>query len=298
MHVSAELFLKPENAPRYADAIRRISVMTTAVAVPAQRRVLRALIQRSFVSDAAFERFAQCTAIALLARAAAKRAARGYGYSRLLASFADLASELLFETLAVALRRANPTEWRRTAVESGSALLRLPRARSPPDSPSPPDSAPDSACSSDAEPDAHAARAACSAPAVAHARAPMRSLAGVSAAHDGDGRRMDRTDVVAITASTQPLPARHATFGHFGRANGTADGAPLRTCCRQRARRTAHGTTQQRHGRLCATWDGETCTACAELALRAAEELADPAPPRARSSVSYTHLTLPTKRIV
>mmetsp|Transcript_21436 Transcript_21436/g.63248 ORF Transcript_21436/g.63248 Transcript_21436/m.63248 type:complete len:923 (-) Transcript_21436:121-2889(-) len=122
VHVCTEMMMSARNVDLYVDAVRRISVRRTHCLLAADTRVVQRLVDAHFDSEEALEDFARCTAIGILARSSAKRAARHTG--GYLKKWCALADECGLVDLAAALRKAEPKKWRAECL-AGACLMRL-----------------------------------------------------------------------------------------------------------------------------------------------------------------------------
>ena len=76
VQICSEMFLRPSTRALFMDSIRNFSVRNAKCFHAPDRALLKEKISQYYVSEAAFERFAKCTAIAVLSRSAVHRAGR------------------------------------------------------------------------------------------------------------------------------------------------------------------------------------------------------------------------------
>lgn len=120
VQLCVDAFLKPSTRQLYLRSIAQFSVSGARCDVEADRAVLRAKIHQHFYSEAAFESFVKCTAVALLAQTAVRRAGRNVSeYHSEVAPWVELAEEIGMSDLAAALRTAKPSAWRAEAMRLG-----------------------------------------------------------------------------------------------------------------------------------------------------------------------------------
>jgi hypothetical protein len=114
--ICADFFLKPATQSLYLRCIANFSVAKANCDVESDRVILQAKILQHFVSVDAFELFAKSTAVALLAKTAARRGGRNQSdYESEFVPWIDLAVELDLIGLADALKTACPIAWRSSA---------------------------------------------------------------------------------------------------------------------------------------------------------------------------------------
>jgi len=116
--ISIEAFMRPASRSLFLEAIAGISVKRCECHIEDDRRHLVAKVNEYYVSEAAFEGFAQSTAIALVFKALVPIVSRGEELAEAeLRPWAELAERLGMRTLAAALRRARPVQWRHEALQ-------------------------------------------------------------------------------------------------------------------------------------------------------------------------------------
>eukprot|EP00440_Ansanella_granifera_P044621 gb/GFBE01048358.1/.p1 GENE.gb/GFBE01048358.1/~~gb/GFBE01048358.1/.p1 ORF type:complete len:636 (+),score=142.77 gb/GFBE01048358.1/:1-1908(+) len=117
--MQTELFVKEETMPLYLETVRYFSLARTKCFDEADRAILQAKINAEYVSEEAFEKLVQATAIALMARSMAFRAGRSAELrQRFYTPWVKLAKKLGMHDLAQALSRSRSTEWRVQASRS------------------------------------------------------------------------------------------------------------------------------------------------------------------------------------
>lgn len=117
VHICSEMFLRPATRALYMDSIRNFSVRNAKCFHEPDRALLKDKISQYYVSEAAFERFAKCTAIAVLSRSAVHRAGRStWEMEAELEPLRELCQELGLPGLRAALLKPDPILWRRRAV--------------------------------------------------------------------------------------------------------------------------------------------------------------------------------------
>lgn len=108
--------------PLYLDAVRHFSLKKAKCHKDSDRKLLEQKISQEYVSVEAFETLMRATVIAFMARSMAYPAGRAPKLeTRFYVPWVDLATELGFDDLALALASIQTREWRRIA-SSGSWL--------------------------------------------------------------------------------------------------------------------------------------------------------------------------------
>lgn len=106
----------------YIASIRNFSLANTKCFVESDRAILRAKIDKCYTSAQDFEKMVQAAAIALMARSMAFRAGRSARlYEQFYMPFIELADELGFEDLGLALRTCNLDRWRTLAMSANGS---------------------------------------------------------------------------------------------------------------------------------------------------------------------------------
>ena len=124
VEVCTEMFMRPATRHHYLHAIRTFTVRSAKCFHEPDRSLLQEKIAEYYVSEAAFERFAKCTVIAVLSRSAVYRAGRSSTEMQgELDPLRELAQELNLPGLVAALQQPDPVGWRSKAMSSGTEDL-------------------------------------------------------------------------------------------------------------------------------------------------------------------------------
>lgn len=119
-----ELLVQDATLPLYLDAVRHFSLKKAKCHKDSDRKLLEQKISQEYVSVEAFETLMRATVIAFMARSMAYPAGRAPKLeTRFYVPWVDLATELGFDDLALALASIQTREWRRIA-SSGSWLAK------------------------------------------------------------------------------------------------------------------------------------------------------------------------------
>eukprot|EP00931_Biecheleriopsis_adriatica_P044756 TRINITY_DN25630_c0_g1_i1.p1 TRINITY_DN25630_c0_g1~~TRINITY_DN25630_c0_g1_i1.p1 ORF type:complete len:670 (+),score=152.96 TRINITY_DN25630_c0_g1_i1:132-2141(+) len=114
--MQTELFVKEETLPLYIETVRYFALGRTKCFIESDRAILKAKIRDEYVSEEAFEKLVQATAIALMARSMAFRAGRSAEmHKRFFIPWVQLANDLGMCDLANALGRSNSGQWRKAS---------------------------------------------------------------------------------------------------------------------------------------------------------------------------------------
>lgn len=115
--MQTELFVKDDTLPLYLETVRFFSLARTKCCEESDRIILQEKIHSEYISEEAFEKLVQATAIALMARSMAFRAGRSADlHGKYFLPWVHMAAELGFGALARALGRSRSIDWRKQAA--------------------------------------------------------------------------------------------------------------------------------------------------------------------------------------
>jgi len=119
VEMCVEFFLRPSTRALYLHSIKTFSVRNAKCFHEPDRVLLKDKIYQYYISEAAFERFAKYTVIAVLSRIAVHRSGRSAReMEEELRPLRALAEELQLPALKEALLKPNPILWRRRALRA------------------------------------------------------------------------------------------------------------------------------------------------------------------------------------
>lgn len=106
-------FMRPASRDLYVESIRNLTIDNCKCAKENDRQILKSKVAEYYYSERAFENFARCSSIAMIARTLCREASRGRAaFEEEFKPFVRLAKELGLTDLATALDIAEPVAWR------------------------------------------------------------------------------------------------------------------------------------------------------------------------------------------
>mmetsp|Transcript_85367 Transcript_85367/g.265373 ORF Transcript_85367/g.265373 Transcript_85367/m.265373 type:complete len:233 (-) Transcript_85367:430-1128(-) len=117
VQVHVDAFMRPASRQLYLDSVANFSMAAAQCYDEEDRKYLKEKVAEYYVSEAAFEKFAKGTAVAVMAASGLRQASRGQvAYEQDYLPWVALARELGFQSIAEALDDADPLGWRQEAL--------------------------------------------------------------------------------------------------------------------------------------------------------------------------------------
>jgi hypothetical protein len=122
VEVCCDMFLRDSTHQQYLDSIRNFSVANSQCHVEADRAILKAKVAEYYNSEEHFEKFAKCSAIAVMMKTLMRVAGRYHeGSDDSVSEWVDLAAVCVLDELVQILKTAEPNEWRSQAQTDAGA---------------------------------------------------------------------------------------------------------------------------------------------------------------------------------